>query len=234
MHILQVDDMGFSYLDDIVFEGASFTADSGKITGLLGGNGAGKTTFFDLLCGLRHPSSGYIRCKAKEVLYLSQVLTAPAALSMGDLATMTIALASPGSTELSGILARLSSWDKRISKRYSDLLTKKSSVCSYGQKRWFFTLTLVALQGDLVILDEPTAGVDTENRSYIWDCLQRAASDGAAIIVSSHDINEIANNCDRFYMINRGCFNQFDSGTQFLAMYGAHTLDQAFINAVRE
>jgi ABC-2 type transport system ATP-binding protein len=234
MQTLRVENIGFSYADEIVFERASFNAESCKITGLLGGNGAGKTTFFDLICGLRHPSSGNIHLQANEILYLSQVLTAPASLSMGDLAAMTIALASQANIKMSDILARLSSWDVQISKRYSGLLAKKSSLCSYGQKRLFFTLTLVALQGELIILDEPTAGVDSENRFYIWECLRKAASGEAAIIVSSHDINEIAYNCDGFYMINHGCFNHFDSGQQFAARYGAQTLDQAFINAVRE
>ena len=128
-------------------------------------------------------------------------------------------------------MKKLSTWSPEIVERYKEIWTKKSSVCSYGEKRWFFTLSLLAVEADLVILDEPTAGVDPEFRHYIWKCLRGAASEGAAILVSSHSIEEVANNCGNFYMISQQKFKPFDSGKEFMHCYGSNTLDEAFIRA---
>lgn len=81
------------------------------------------------------------------------------------------------------------------------------------------------------MLDEPTAGVDPEFRFYIWQCLRSAAKEGAAILVSSHHVDEISENCQGFYMISQHTFIHVEHGEAFKHHFQATTLDQAFINA---
>lgn len=231
MKSLTVDNICFSYAKKPLFINASMSIESGSIVGLLGPNGSGKTTFFDIICGLTNNGSASITSSFKHQLYLSQSLTTPHTLRMFDIFRMTTLLCSSEYINQERALERLQAWSPEIIERYKSIWNKKSSICSYGEKRWFFTLTLLALSADLVILDEPSAGVDPEFRHYIWKCLRGAARDGLAILVSSHNVEEVASNCDRFYMISEYTFKPFRSGDEFSSHYHADSLDEAFIRA---
>lgn len=233
MSTLTMDNMYFSHPGTSIFENASLSAEPYEITGVLGGNGAGKTTLFDIACGIRRPSQGAVKRPSDNILYLSQTLSTPAALRMRDIANMTLLLSSSLSGTVDDLLGTLSNWDSDAEKRYTKLLCKKSSLCSYGEKRWFFTLTLIASRPRVVILDEPTAGVDLENRVSIWRCLKKAAKDGLTILVSSHDINEITEHCDVFHVISERRIMKFQTASQFITSAGARNLEQAFIDAIR-
>ncbi|MGJ7518475.1 ATP-binding cassette domain-containing protein [Pseudomonas baetica] len=222
----------FNYDEKAILSQASLEVLEGSIVGILGPNGAGKTTFFDITCGLKKISSGSIDNNFHDFTYLSQTISTPPTLRMRDIFNMVIALCSDEKTTQTRALDKLNSWCPSITNRYKEIWDKKSSLCSYGETRWFFTLSLLAISKDFIILDEPTAGVDPEFRHYIWECLRGAAKDGAAILVSSHNVDEIVNNCSYFYMISQQRFNRFSSGSEFMRQYGAKTADDAFIRAV--
>jgi ABC-2 type transport system ATP-binding protein len=234
MKSFRADSIDFSYGEKKLLTEASLKVTQGSIVGILGPNGSGKTTFFDIACKLKKVKSGVIHNDFAKFLYLSQIITTPPALRMRDIFKMVTSLSSDEHMTQTRALDKLSSWSPEIVDRYKDLWNKKSSLCSYGETRWFFTLSLLAISADFVILDEPTAGVDPEFRHYIWQCLHGAAREGTAILVSSHNVDEVANNCDKFYMISQQRFNRFDSGAEFIHRYGANTLDDAFIRAVSE
>ncbi|MGE8188301.1 ATP-binding cassette domain-containing protein [Pseudomonas sp. NPDC086278] len=231
MSVLQVKNLSFKYETKPLFINASMRIESGSIVGLLGPNGSGKTTFFDIVCGLTKEKNSDITNSFKYPLYLSQHLTTPHTLRMFDIFRITTLLCSSERTTQQRAVEKLARWSPEIIERYKAIWNKKSSICSYGEKRWFFTLTLLTLNSELVILDEPSAGVDPEFRHYIWKCLNGAARDGAAILVSSHNIEEISTNCDYFYMISNHMFKLFHSGSEFIQHYQADSLDQAFISA---
>ena len=231
MGIIKARSLCFEYSEKIIFNDASINVTPGSITGLLGPNGSGKTTFFDIVCGLKKAKEGQLVNRFVRQLYLSQTIMTPPVLRMFDIFKMTTLLCSPIRMSQEHALKKLAVWSPEIIERYKEIWSKKSSVCSYGEKRWFFTLSLLAVEADLVILDEPTAGVDPEFRHYIWKCLRGAAAEGTAILVSSHNIEEVVSNCDNFYMISMRRFVPFSSGKEFLDSYGASTLDEAFIRA---
>ena len=228
---LNVQNLTFTHPDRPILLNASMSIDSGSIVGLLGPNGSGKTTFFDILCGLTEAKSKNIYNTFSNHIYLSQTISTPHTLRMFDVFRMVTLIASTEKVTQHQALEKLKQWSPEIITRYKSIWNKKSSICSYGEKRWFFTLTLLALEAELVILDEPTAGVDPEFRHYIWKCLRGAAQDGAAILVSSHNTEEIAANCDRFYMLSERIFKPFRCGEEFKKHYNARTLDEPFIRA---
>ncbi|EPC03226.1 hypothetical protein L861_23235 [Litchfieldella anticariensis FP35 = DSM 16096] len=228
---LIVDDLDYVISDKVIYSKASMEVNEGEIRGVLGPNGAGKTTFFDIICSLRNADRGIIKNDFLNQVYLSQTIMTPPVLRMGDISRLALSFISPKRPSKQVFLDRLNSWAPEVSNRFSEIWSKKSAICSYGEKRWFFTLTLLASESDLIILDEPTAGVDPEFRHYIWKCLSAAAKEGRAILVSSHNVNEVADNCDVFYMIYGHRFNIFNSSEEFMSCHEADSLDRAFINA---
>ncbi|MGS7254050.1 ATP-binding cassette domain-containing protein [Pseudomonas sp. SK] len=231
MNILTLDRIGFSYTTEPFLEDISLHLAKGETVGILGCNGAGKTTLFDLICALRAPRSGNIVNASHRQVYLTQVLTPPPALRMADAGALVTLLNAACAPSHADILSRLCTWSPALGQRYAEISRKKASTCSYGEIRSYFTLTLLLMDSDLIILDEPTAGVDPEFRHYIWLGISSACKDGASVLVSSHYTQEVVDCCDRFYMLARGQLDAFASGEQFLAAHQATTLDEAFINA---
>ncbi|WP_339467591.1 AAA family ATPase [Pseudomonas sp. EL_65y_Pfl1_R83] len=219
------------YASHILLHHATLTIESGSISGLLGPNGSGKTTFFDVICGLKKIAGGEINNSFSKLLYLSQIINTPPVFRMFDIFKMTMLFCSETKVTQQHALERIGKWSPGIAERYCDIWNKKSSLCSYGEKRWFFTLSLLCANADLVILDEPTAGVDPEFRYHIWRCLKGAAAEGVAVLVSSHNVDEIVMHCDDFYMLSQRRFNRFTDAQSFMSTYGGDSLDEAFIHA---
>ena len=231
MNLLTLDKLSFSHPDTPLLQNISLSLSEGEAVGILGCNGAGKTTLFDLICNVRRPSQGNIINVSKCQLYLTQVLTPPPLLKMGEAYELITQLNSTSAPSHHQALARLCQWSPALSKRYANLSEKKASTCSYGEIRSFITLTLLLMGGDLIILDEPTAGINPEFRHYIWLGIKNACADGASVLVSSHYTEEIVMNCHRFYMLAHQRIEPFGNGEAFLTRYSAKSYDEAFINA---
>ncbi len=131
----------FSYTDKPLLTQASLEVAQGDIVGILGPNGSGKTTFFDIVCELKKAKSGLIKNDFSQFLYLSQIITTPPPLRMRDIFKMVTALSSSEPMTQDKTLKKLSAWSPAIVDRYQDIWNKKSSLCSYGETRWFFTLS---------------------------------------------------------------------------------------------
>lgn len=231
MSILTLSNVTFSYDRAPLMSEVNLYLAKGEIVGILGINGAGKTTLFDLICGTRKVRHGAIKNAALHQTYLTQILTPPPLLRMNEAAELILQLNSHTALDPLDFPARLSTWSPDLAKRYSQLSTKKASTCSYGEIRSFFTLTLLLMNSDLVVLDEPTAGVDPELRHYIWLGIKHACREGASVLVSSHYTQEIASNCNRFYMLAKTRLEEFKSTEAFLARHRAASLDEAFVHA---
>ncbi|MQG96184.1 ATP-binding cassette domain-containing protein [Pseudomonas sp. MN1F] len=231
MNILNLTDLSFSYENLPLIKNVALNLNAGERVGILGSNGAGKTTLFDLICKIKKPSSGQVVNSARSQAYLTQILTPPPLLRMSETGELIRHLSSTVPLSQSEIMARLAKWSPSLYKRYTSISQKKVARCSYGEIRSYFTLTLLLLESDLIILDEPTAGVDAEFRYYIWLAINSARQEGASVLVSSHYTEEIAANCDRFYMLANQRLEAFDSGGEFMSRYNASSLDEAFIKA---
>lgn len=231
MNILTVKNLHFSYEKNVLMRDINLNIAKGESVGILGINGAGKTTLFDLICNIRQPTDGEIFNLSERQAYLTQILTPPPLLRMGEVCTLITELNARTPHNPDEMLARLSRWSPSLLKRYADISKKKASTCSYGEIRSFFTLTLLLMDSDLIILDEPTAGVDPEFRHYIWLGISSACKEGASVLVSSHYTEEIVKNCHRFYMLAHQRLQTFDSAEHFLSQHRATCLDEAFINA---
>lgn len=228
---LEVKLIDFAHKKNKIFNAASMKISEREIIGILGPNGSGKTTLFDLICNISKPNSGLIYNTFERQSYLSQTITTPPLLKMHEIFTMASSLTCEDRHPETQTLNKLKKLAPEIVGRYNELLKKKSAICSYGEKRWFFALLALTNGSDLVILDEPTAGVDPEFRHYIWKCIKGFSMDGGAVLVSSHNTEEIIQNCTCFYMISNKKLKKYMSKDSFLSAYHTKTLDEAFIAA---
>jgi ABC-2 type transport system ATP-binding protein len=189
-------------------DGASFRVETGQVFGLLGPNGAGKTTAVKILLGLTRPTAGSgFLCgrpvsepeSRRRVGYLPEghrfpgYLTARQTLSIfGRMSGLDRASVSRRAPELLERV-RLSEWaDVRV-KKFSKGMTQRLGLAA-----------ALVHDPDVLLLDEPTDGVDPVGRREIRDLLQEEAKRGKAILLNSHLLSEIERMCDRVAVLRSG------------------------------
>jgi ABC-2 type transport system ATP-binding protein len=203
---------------------------TGEIYGLLGPNGSGKTTVIRCVAGLLTPEAGTLTVLGG---------TARASVSDGRVGYMTQAPALYG--ELSVLenlrffaaLQGVAHADDRIEEalRTVDLLERRRSVVNTlsGGMRTRISLAATLLhRPSLLLLDEPTVGVDPLLRQEFWTHFRTLASSGVTILVSSHVMDE-ASRCDRLGLIRNGVVLAEGTATELTSRAGARDLEAAFL-----
>lgn len=190
----------------------SISAEQGKITGLLGPNGAGKSTTINILCGLVAPDQGTV-----TVLNMDAMRETAALRRQIGVVPQQIALFS-NLTALENFfyIGRLYSLDeKQIRERAQHLLErlgldkhadKRIARYSGGMKRRANIIASLLHQPAMLILDEPTAGVDVQSRAMILDFLEEYNKEGKTILYTSHLMEEAEQICDEVIIIDEGKF----------------------------
>jgi ABC-2 type transport system ATP-binding protein len=188
----------------------SFTVESGELFGLLGPNGAGKTTVIRCLCTLSKPDSGKIEVSGVSVIdnpraarrhfgYVAQEVALDKMLTGRELLQLQAAL-----YHLPGNVAK-----KRIDQVVSllgldEYANKKTGTYSGGLRRRLDLAAGLLHQPDVLVLDEPTVGLDIESRYVVWDLLRKLREAGTTVLITSHYLDEIDALADRVAIIDRG------------------------------
>jgi ABC-2 type transport system ATP-binding protein len=188
----------------------SFQVNHGEIFGLLGPNGAGKTTTIRCLCTLAKPDSGSIeiggvsaleqpREARKRLGYVAQEVALDPVLTGRELLELQSALYHiPKREAKQRIEVLLEILDLHS---YAD---KKTGTYSGGLKRRIDLAAGLLHQPEVLVLDEPTVGLDIESRIVVWDFLRQLRSSGTTIIITSHYLEEVDALADRVGIIDRG------------------------------
>jgi ABC-2 type transport system ATP-binding protein len=185
-------------LDDVTLD-----IEPGRIVGLLGPNGAGKTTLLSLVQGLRRPTSGTVELfggspsdhRMRAGLGSTPQETAlPATLRVGEVIDLVRAhFAAPVPRE--EVAAEFG---------LGDLLRRQTGSLSGGQKRRLSVALAFVGRPKLVLLDEPTTGLDVDARRTLWEAVRRQQDAGATIVVTSHYLEEIEALAERVVVIGGG------------------------------
>lgn len=188
----------------------SFEVEKGEIFGLLGPNGAGKTTTLRCLCTLATPDSGRVEVSAISVIdypklarqrlgYVAQEVAIDKVLTGKELLELQAALyhIPPKQSQ------------ERIDKMLGllglqDWANKKSGTYSGGMKKRLDLAAGLLHQPDVLVLDEPTVGLDIESRVIVWNFLRKLRDDGTTILLTSHYLEEVDALANRVAIIDKG------------------------------
>jgi ABC-2 type transport system ATP-binding protein len=181
---------------------------SGSFLGLLGPNGAGKTTFVNLICGLLRADSGQLEVFGKRPR--SAAARRRIGLCPQELALYP-ALSAAENLRFFGRLAGLSG--RRLRSRVGAVLElvrlapeaqRRVGRFSGGMQRRLNLATALVHEPDLLLLDEPTVGVDPQSRLAIYAALEELSASGATILYTSHYMDEVERLCDEVLVIDHG------------------------------
>jgi ABC-2 type transport system ATP-binding protein len=241
--LIEVSGLRKQYGRITALDGIDFTVQEGELFGLLGPNGAGKTTTVKILLGLTRATNGEAKiaglpvrdpASRRSVGYLPEghkipnYLTARQAMSifgrMSGMESAAIARRIPELLER----VRIPQWaDVRIKKFSKGMTQRLGLACA------------LIHSPKLLLLDEPTDGVDPVGRREIRDLLREEAKNGTAVLLNSHLLSEIELTCDRVAMLRKGkvaAFGTVEELTRKQATYKmvATPTDENLVNAFRE
>lgn len=188
-----------------LFEDLNLNIPAGNIYGLLGKNGAGKTTLLKLISGLLFPKSGTIEAFGYTPMnrrpdFLSDICIIPEELFVpkhvnGATYVKRYSVFYPKFDETQ-FASHLKSFDIPMDKKLTDL--------SYGQKKKFLLCFGIACNTRLLILDEPTNGLDIPSKSQFRSVLAGAMTDDRTVIISTHQVRDMANLIDPIIILEDG------------------------------
>lgn len=205
---------------------ASLQVKQGEIYGFLGSNGSGKTTTIRMICGLLKPDSGEGTCLGFNVLTQSEEIK----LHVGYM-TQTFSLYQDLSIEQNlDFIARMYQMTNRKARvvdslKQLGLLERRKQLASDLSGGWKQRLALAAAvihQPKLLLLDEPTAGVDPQARRDFWDQVQLMSQNGITTLVTTHYMDE-AVRCNQLAYIVYGHMMATGTAEQIIAQSGLHT-----------
>lgn len=238
---------GFSkkYGDKTAVQDLSFICPDKKITGLIGANGAGKTTVIKGICGIHYPSSGYVFVNGMSVEenpvetkrligYVSENASFPENyFVMEYLRECAFIWGKAGTDILTGQKAKEKRIEELIEKfSLGDVLQKKIYTLSKGfRQRLSFALAMIH-DPSVLVLDEPVTGLDpiqiSETRSII-----KAASKSKTVLMSTHFMQEAETICDKIVFLHEGRNIAEGSIEEILSVSGAEDLEAAFITLTK-
>jgi ABC-2 type transport system ATP-binding protein len=223
--MIKADNLKKRFGSTVALDDVSFEVQKGETFGLLGPNGAGKTTTIQLLCGLLKPDSGMVTLDGKTDPTLVEVR-----LSLG-MVPQTLAIYEELSAEENlRFFSRIYGLSgQRLKERVSNCLeiaglTQRSrervSKYSGGMKRRLNMVCSLLHEPPLLLLDEPTVGVDPQSRNSIFDTIESMKKQGRTIIYTTHYMEEAERICDRVAILDYGKILDMDTVHNLVVKHG--------------
>ncbi|WP_166391028.1 ABC transporter ATP-binding protein [Nocardioides ochotonae] len=215
MPLLEVDDVVVQFGGVTAVNHASFEAHAGRITGLIGPNGAGKTTCFNVISGLQKPTKGQVRFEGRSVTRLPvnrrarrgmgrtfQRLEAFGSLTVRenvrvafDIHRGVLGMLRPAATDVDALLERVG---------IAAYAQERADSIPTGTARLLELARCLAGEPALLLLDEPSSGLDESETDAFGDLLADLAREGRAILMVEHDMDLVMSACDDIHVLDFG------------------------------
>lgn len=218
--------------------GVSLEIEQGEFFGLLGPNGAGKTTLISSLAGLMRPDSGSLKVMGHDVIsdfrearrllgVVPQELVFDPFFNVRE--TLRIQSGYFG-------IRKNDDWIDEILENLD--LTSKAEVnmrrLSGGMKRRVLVAQALVHKPPVIVLDEPTAGVDVELRQGLWQFVRRLNGEGHTIILTTHYLEEAEALCGRIALMKQGRVIALDTTANLMAAHPGGTLEDVFVRTMNQ
>src|SRR3989339_1588933 len=221
-------------------KGVSLDIYQGEILSLLGVNGAGKTTLSSIISSLNPPTSGDILYQSNSIYqnlmnYRKIIGFCPQKPNIDGLLTIEENLYFAGryfnipETEIKERATRL--MQKFNLTQYAK---SKGSILSGGYKQRFLIARTLMHQPKIVILDEPTVGLDPQIRRNIWDIIKNLKKEGVTVLLTTHYLDEAEYLSDRVCILDKGIIKLIDTPDNLKKTYHQDNLENVFINLIKE
>jgi ABC-2 type transport system ATP-binding protein len=236
---LQIEDLAKVYPNGVeALRDVSLEIMPGEFFGLLGPNGAGKSTLIHCTTGLAQPTAGQIRVFGHDAISnyaeaRQAVGLAPQELNLDWFLTVEETLDYHAGyfgmpkrerrERTNELLETFSLTEKR---------KERTRTLSGGMKRRLILARALMHRPRLLILDEPTAGVDIELRLELWHYVQRINEEGTTILLTTHYLEEAEQLCDKIAFINEGQIVAQGSSAELAARYGVANLEDSYLALV--
>lgn len=224
-----------SYGDVRAVDGLTLTIPEAEVFGLLGPNGSGKTTTINCLTGLLKPTAGKVEVEGYDVQKHGREARAIMGVSPQETAVYPY-LTGRENVELFGGLYAVSGTKLRGRVDYViekvgllDEAGLKVGRCSGGMKRRVSIAMALVTDPKVVLLDEPTVGMDPQSRRAIWDLMMELKEAGKAVLLTTHYMEEADQVCDRVGVIDHGKLIELGTPSSLKAKYEAEDLEDVFI-----
>jgi ABC-2 type transport system ATP-binding protein len=233
--LVDVNHVTKTFGDKVALSDVTFSVPAGQICGLLGPNGAGKTTLFRLLMGILKATEGSLlidgldafedRVAVKRVIgFLPDEPVFYSYLSGQEVLELSAAMhgLDPNATvqRLAPIIAKL---------RLTDDLDNYAEDYSRGMKKKLGLLLAILHQPKLLVLDEPTNGLDVESTHLFYDLISETAQQGTTVLFSTHLMDHVTRLCSHAVIINEGKLVAKGSLAELYSTYGESSLEDVFL-----
>lgn len=207
--ILRIEDVVKKFGEVMALDHCSFDIEAGTITGLIGPNGAGKTTLFNLITGVLQPDQGHVYLSGEEITGKKPYEIARRGVGR----TYQIIRIFPKMTLLENLIVVGKGREKKVIERAMELLQlvrlsdKKgeyASDLSFGQQKLLSLAQVLMLDPQLILLDEPAAGINPTLQNELMALIHRLNEAGKTFIIVEHDMNVIMNHCQNAIALNYG------------------------------
>ena len=204
---------------------------SGQVIGLVGGNGAGKTTLLRLMAGVMEPTKGSVLFKGERVSSMrSKLGVVPE--STGLYSRLTAWENIRYHSRIYGIddqvaWNRVSHFAKQLD--LTDSLSRHTKGFSRGMRQKTALLRALAHGPDILLLDEPTAGLDVTSARTVRKLVGQLRNEGGTVIYSTHHLAEAQQVCDRIVIVHNGTIRADGSPQELLELTNKNTLEDAYV-----
>ncbi|HWZ45138.1 MAG TPA: ABC transporter ATP-binding protein [Candidatus Saccharimonadales bacterium] len=233
--LVQIDGVIKSFGDKIALRGVTFSVPSGQICGLLGPNGAGKTTLFRLLMGILKTTEGKLlvdgcdafedRVEVKRLIgFLPDEPVFYSYLSGREVLELSAAMHGLPVRET---MARIAPLIAKL--RLADDINNYAEDYSRGMKKKLGLLLAMLHGPKLLVLDEPTNGLDVESTHLFYDLILETAGEGTTILFSTHLMDHVTKLCSHAVIMNEGAIAAKGPLDELCSAYGQASLEDIFL-----
>lgn len=205
MEVIKVEKLSKSYQGVKVLDSLSFKVSKGEVLGLLGANGAGKSTAIECILGTRKKDSGDVKILNMDPIKQRKKLFQTVGVQFQDSSYQREIRVDELCQETASIYKNPIDW-RVLLEKFGIKDKEKSAVkdLSGGQRQKLFIILALILQPKIVFLDELTTGLDARARRDVWQILKSLKEQGMTIILTSHFMDEIEILCDYIIILKKG------------------------------